>query len=97
MVLSDYLPKVSLAAGAWGGIEELVKRLDVALASNDEDEFERALIEIEQRAVTRLPAVGGKASESRPTPPPPQLLEFMNKLVHTLDDHVEADVDGERA
>ena len=92
MVLNGYLPKVSLSAEAWARIEEQVGRLEAALADGDESEFEKALIEIEQRTATRLPAVGPESSQ---TPAPPQLLEFMNKLVHRLDNYA-AEGDGER-
>ena len=94
MVLDDYLPQVSLSSDAWAGIEEHVRRLEAALDNGDESEFERALIEIEQRTATRLPAVGEVEAAPSLTPAPPQLLEFMNKLVLTLDDYA-AEGDGE--
>jgi hypothetical protein len=95
LVLNDYLPQVSLSAEAWARIEELVARLEAALGNDDASEFERALIEIEQRGATRLPAVGQTEGQPSLTPAPPQLREFMNKLVHTLDDYA-AEADGER-
>lgn len=83
-ILNDYLPRLSLTAPAWERIEERVKRLGEALERGDEQEFARVLVEIEEGAATRLPLVGGPPGAA----PPPHLLEFMNKLVHTLDDEL---------
>ena len=78
------VPRWTLASQHWSGVADALKLLDSAIRSGEEKQVRKASENLDSLyPPTRLAAIPhGPASAARREPPPPEVLELVNTLIH---------------
>jgi len=82
-VLADALGW-TLRASGWRQVAEQVGALDSALAQADEAGCREALRRLALLGPSRVGRIGRLAADEPAAPPPPETLDLMNRLIHSL-------------